>query len=83
MQTIQSGDRVVSVTADGETIEVYTVAKVSADGVQVEGTSGRLSKAGLRVYDENTVNTIMEKETQVKALKREIRMLYESLGPVK
>ncbi len=82
MQTIESGDRVVSVTADGETIEVYTVAKVLADGVQVEGTSGRLSKAGLRIYEENVVNKILEKESQVKALKREIRTLYESLGPV-
>ncbi|MDQ7783810.1 MAG: hypothetical protein RDU20_13085 [Desulfomonilaceae bacterium] len=82
MQTIQSGDRVVGVTADGETIEVYTVAKVLADAVQVEGTSGRLSKAGLRVYEENAVNKIAEKENQLKVLKREIRRLYESLSPV-
>jgi len=68
--------------ADGETIEVYTVAKVLADGVQVEGTSGKLSSAGLRIYDEDIVNKIVEKENQVKALKREIRTLYESLGQV-
>ena len=61
MHTIQLADQVVSMAPNGETIEVYTVVKVLADGVQVDGTSGKISKAELRVYREDTVNQIQRK----------------------
>lgn len=80
MQTIRPGEQVVSMATDGETIEVYMVVKVLADGVQVDGTSGKLSKAALRVYREDAVNRIREKESQLKAIKREIKALYDTLG---
>jgi hypothetical protein len=80
MQTIRPGEQVVSMAPDGETIEVYTVVKVLPEGVQVDGTSGKLSRAGLRVYREDAVNRIREKERQLKAIKGEIRALYDSLG---
>jgi hypothetical protein len=67
---------------NGETIEVYTVVKVLADGVQVDGTSGKISTAELRVYREDTVNQIQRKENQLKAIKREIRSLYDTLDKV-
>jgi hypothetical protein len=82
MKTIQPGDHVVGMAMDGETIEVYRVVKVSGDGVQVEETSGRISKSGLRSYDELKVNTILEKDKQVKALKQEIGELFQSLEPI-
>ena len=80
MKTIKPGEQVVSMAPDGETIEVYTVIKVLPDGVQVDGTSGKLSKAALRVYREDAVNRIREKEQQLKAIKGEIRALYDSLS---
>ena len=82
MQRIQPGEQVVSMVPDGESIEVHTVVKVLADGVQVDGASGKLSKAELRVYSEAAVNRIREKEKQLKKIKREIRDLYDTLGRV-
>jgi hypothetical protein len=82
MKTIRPGDQVVSVAPNGETIEVYTVVKVLADAVQVDGTSGRLSRTELRAYDEDTVNRIREKERQLKTIKQDIRSLYNTLGGV-
>jgi hypothetical protein len=82
MHTIQLADQVVSMAPNGETIEVYTVVKVLADGVQVDGTSGKISTAELRVYREDTVNQIQRKESQLKAIKREIRSLYDTLDKV-
>ena len=67
MHTIQLADQVVSMAANGgHTIEVYTVVKVLADGVQVDGTSGKLSKAELRVYREDTVNQIQKRRANSK-----------------
>jgi hypothetical protein len=83
MKSIQSGDKVVLMAGDDESIEVHTVVKVLADGVQVDGASGKLSRAGLRLYRDETVNRIHEKEAQLKALKQEIRSLFESLEPVR
>jgi len=82
MHKIQFGDQVVSMAPNGETVEVYTVVKVLADGVQVDGASGKLSKAELRAYTEDTVKQIQEKEGQLKAIKREIRSLYNRLDEV-
>ncbi|MEJ2716655.1 MAG: hypothetical protein P8182_05880 [Deltaproteobacteria bacterium] len=82
MKQIQPGDQVLGMGMDGETIEVYRVVKVAADGIQVEETSGKLSKAGLRVHDADIFRQIQEKDRQVKALKQEIRKLYESLDPI-
>jgi hypothetical protein len=79
MKTIEPGDQVVSMAPSGEAIDVYSVVNVLADGVQVDGTSGKLSKVELRVYDEITVNQIREKERQLKAIKQEIRSLYDTL----
>lgn len=79
MRTIQLGDQVVTMAPNGDKVEVYTVVKVLADGVQVDGASGKLSKAELRVYSEDTVNRIQEKEGQLKAIKREIKSLYDRL----
>ncbi|MBM3302302.1 MAG: hypothetical protein FJY85_20415 [Deltaproteobacteria bacterium] len=67
--------------SDEEGVEVATVVNVLADGVQVDGASGKLSRQGLRLYDEDTVNQIKEKEAQLKILKREIRSLFDSLPP--
>jgi hypothetical protein len=82
MKQIQPGDQVLGMGLDGETIEVYRVVKVAADGVQVEETSGKLSKAGLRVHDEHIFRQIQERDRQVKALKQEIRKLYEGLEAI-
>lgn len=82
MRTIQIGDQVVSMAPNGEAIEVHTVVKVLPDGVQVDGSSGKISKLELRVYREGTVNRIREKEGQLKAIKREIRSLYDGLDEV-
>ena len=82
MKTIRPGDQVVSMAPNGETIEVYSVVRVVADGVQVDGTSGKLSKTALRLYDEDLVNRIREKEDQIKAVKQEIRSLYNTLGEI-
>ncbi len=79
MKTIRPGDQVVSMAPNGETIEVYSVVKVVADGVQVDGTSGKLSKTALRLYDEDVVNRIREKEDQIKKIKKEVRSLYSKL----
>ncbi len=83
MHAIRLGDQVVGMAPNGETVEVYTVVKVLADGVQVDGTSGKLSKGVLRLYSEDTVNQILQKEGQLKAIKREIRSLYDRLDQVK
>ncbi len=82
MQTIQPGEQVVSMVPDGESIEVYTVVRVLSDGVQVDGASGKLSKAELRVYSERAVKGIREKERQLKEIKQEIRRLFETLDKV-
>lgn len=82
MKKINPGDQVVGLALDGETIEVHKVVKVSGDGVQVEATSGKLSRGSLRAYDENIVEQIREKERQVKALRQAIRKLYEKLVPL-
>jgi phosphate uptake regulator len=82
MKTIKAGDQVVGMAMDGETIEVYKVVKISGDGIQVEETSGKLSSGALRVYDEKTVQEILEKDRRLKALKQEIRDLFVSLKPV-
>jgi polyhydroxyalkanoate synthesis regulator phasin len=82
MCAIQLGDQVVSMDPNGETIEVYTVVKILADGVQVDGTSGKLSMEELRVFKEDIVNQIREKESQLRAIKREIGSLYDRLGRV-
>ena len=79
MKTIGPGDQVVSMAPNGETVEVYSVVKVVADGVQVDGTSGKLSKAALRLYNEDIVDRIREKEDQIKTIKQEIRSLYNTL----
>jgi hypothetical protein len=54
MKTIRTGDQVVSMAPDGETVEVYSVVKVVGDAAQVDGTSGKLSKAALRLYPESS-----------------------------
>jgi len=79
MKTIRPGDQVVSMAPNGEAIEVYTVVKVLADGVQVDGTSGRLSRADLRLYNEDTVNRIRQKENQLNAIKQEMMSMYRGL----
>ncbi len=80
MKTIRPGDQVVSMAPNGETVEVYSVVKVVGDAAQVDGTSGKLSKATLRLYNEDIVNRIREKEDQIKAIKQEIRSLYNTLA---
>ena len=82
MKTLKAGDQVVGMAMDGETIEVYKVVKVSGDGIQVEETSGKLSSAGLRAYDEAVVQELLAKDKQLKALKQQIRDLFVSLEPV-
>lgn len=82
MGAIQVGDQVVTMAPNRETIEVLTVVKVLADGVQVDGASGKLPKAELRVFTEDTVNRIREKESQLRTIKREIRSLYDTLDGV-
>jgi len=82
MKTIGPGDQVVSIAPNGETIEVYSVVKVVGDGAQVDGTSGMLSKAALRLYDEDIVNRIREKEDQIKTIRQEIRSLYNNLAQI-
>lgn len=82
MKKINPGDQVVGLALDGETIEVHKVVKVSGDGVQVEATSGKLSRAGLRTYDKDIVEQIKAKEREVRELKQIIRMLYEKLDPL-
>jgi hypothetical protein len=82
MRTIRIGDQVVSMAPNGEAIDVCTVVKVLSDGVQLDGSSGKISKPGLRLYREDIVNQIREKEGQLKAIKREIRSLYDGLDEV-
>ncbi len=79
MKTIRPGDQVVSMAPNGETVEVYSVVKIVGDAAQVDGTSGKISKTALRLYEEDIVNRIREKEDQIKALKQEIRSLYNKL----
>ncbi len=82
MRTIRIGDQVVSMAPNGEAIDVCMVVKVLSDGVQLDGSSGKISKPGLRWYREDIVNQIREKEGQLKAIKREIRSLYDGLDEV-
>lgn len=82
MNQIKAGDQVLGIGMDGETIEVYRIVKVAADGIQVEETSGKLSKAALRVHDEEIFRKILEKDRQIKSLKQEIRELYNSLKTI-
>src|SRR5271157_1585011 len=79
MRTIRIGDQVVSMAPDGEAIDVCMVVKVLSDGVQLDGSSEKISKPGLRWYREEIVNQIREKEVELKAIKREIRSLYDGL----
>ena len=82
MKKIQPGDLVVGMAIGGEAIEVYKVVKVAPDGVQVEETSGKLSRSGLRVHDAGITEQIMTRQNQANALRQEIRELFESLEPV-
>jgi hypothetical protein len=82
MREIHPGDHVVGTAADGDTIEVYKVVKVAPDGIQVEETSGKLSRGSLRLYDEAIVQQIVTKDRRIKELKQEIRKLFESLQPI-
>jgi hypothetical protein len=82
MKEIKPGDQVVGMAMDGETIEVFKVVKVLPDGVQVEESSGKISRASLRMLDEKIYEKIVEKQGQVKTLKQEIRQLYEKLEPI-
>lgn len=82
MKELKPGDHVVGMALDGRTIEVFKVVKAGPDGVQVEETSGNLSKAGLRAYDEKIVEQIREKYAAVRGLKQEIMDLHEKLEPV-
>ncbi len=82
MKEIHPGDHVVGTALDGETVEVYKVVKVAPDGIQVEETSGKLSRGSLRLYDEGVVLQIMEKDRQIKQRRQEIRRLFESLEPI-
>jgi hypothetical protein len=82
MKEIQSGDHVVGTALDGETIQVFKVVKVAPDGIQVEESSGKLSRGSLRRYDEAIVEQIMDRDRRVKELRREIRELFDSLQPV-
>jgi hypothetical protein len=83
MMTIKPGDQVVSMSPDGEAIEVYTVHKVLPDGIQAEGASGKLFKSELRTYSEDTVKQIKEMESRIKAIKGEIKSLYGTLGEIR
>ena len=82
MEQIQAGDQVLGMAMDRETVEVYRVVKVAPDGIQVQETSGKLSKATLRAYDEEIFQKIQEKNRQIKDLKQEIRELYNSLKTI-
>lgn len=82
MEQIKAGDQVLGMGMDRETIEVYRVVKVAPDGIQVQETSGKLSKAALRVYDEEIFQKIREKDRQIKDLKQEIRELYNNLKTI-
>jgi len=82
MPIIQAGDQVVELAPDGERVEVYTVVKALADGVQVSGASGKLANANLRRYNEDVVEQIKDKENQLISLKRDIKLLYNSLKEV-
>ncbi|MEW6140880.1 MAG: hypothetical protein AB1733_21880 [Thermodesulfobacteriota bacterium] len=79
METLQPGDQVVELSPNGERVEVLTVEKVLADGVQTTGASGKLSTASLRHYDESIVQQIREKENEIKLLKRALLSLYDKL----
>ncbi|GEM_PF-916991 len=82
MKELKPGDQVVGLSDDGAGIEVYKLAKVWTDGVQAEDTSGQLSKASLRAYDEQVVNRLLEKTEQIKTIKQEIRSIFEGLQKV-
>ncbi len=82
MKTIQPGDQVVSMGSDRESIEVHTVVRVLPGGLQVDCSSGNISKVELRTYQESIVNQIKEKESELKSIKQDIKSLYESLGRV-
>ena len=82
MKMIGTGDPVVTMAPNGETVEVYSVIKIVGDAAQVDGTSGKISKAALRLYDEDIVNRIREKEDQIKTIKQEIRSLYNTLTQI-
>jgi hypothetical protein len=83
MEQIKEGDQVLGMAPDRDTVvEVFKVVKVAGDGIQVRETSGKLSKAELRAYDDEIFQKIQEKERQVKALKHQIRELYKSLKTI-
>jgi hypothetical protein len=82
MKELKPGDQVVGLSNDGAGVEVYKLVKVWTDGVQAEDTSGQLSKASLRAFDEQVVNTLLEKTEQIKMIKQEIRGLFESMQKV-
>ncbi|MBM4325598.1 MAG: hypothetical protein FJ118_00410 [Deltaproteobacteria bacterium] len=82
MKTVQPGDQVVSMAPDGANVEVYSVVKVLPDGVQVGESSGKLSITAIRLYDERTVQQILEKSRKITTLKQEIRSLYEGMDRI-
>lgn len=82
MKSVAVGDRVVSIADDGQSVEVHKVFKTLGKEIQVQDASGRISTSSVRVFDEDIVNQIRQKEQQLAALKREIRALYEKLEPV-
>lgn len=82
MKTVKEGDKVVSIAADGQSVEVHTVFKILGDEIQFQDASGRISKSGVRFYDEGVIDQIQSKEKQLKDLKQEIRVLYDKLDQV-
>jgi hypothetical protein len=82
MKELKPGDQVVGLSNDGAGVEVYKLVKVWTDGVQAEDTSGQLSKASLRAYDEQLVNALLEKTEQIKTIKQEIRGIFESMQKI-
>ena len=82
MKELKPGDQVVGLSNDGAGVEVYKLVKVWTDGVQAEDTSGQLSKASLRAYDEQLVDTLLEKTEQIKTIKQEIRGIFESMQKI-
>ncbi len=82
MKTVKEGDKVVSIAADGQSVEVHSVFKILGDEIQFQDASGRISKSGVRCYDESIIDQIQAKEKELKDLKQEIRALYDKLDHV-
>jgi hypothetical protein len=82
MKELKPGDVVAGMTEDGSGVEVYKLVKVWNDRVQAADTSGNLSRATLRAYDEHVVQQMMQRSNQIKALRQEIRNLFDGLKRV-